>query len=312
MVKRKQNLSPLAQPTVKELEAFLLIVRLGGFTRAAEHLKTTQAAVSARMRELQRKLGLTLFESRAKLTARGRALVPYAERMASLSREIAHRFVDASDIGGIVRFGISGSIATGMLPKLIRQTAARHPSIEIEFVVDLSANLARRLNARTIDLAIMASYPSSRGFTADVVGRMPLCWLASRALAAPRRVLTPAELAAWPIISDVSGSHVHQLVARWFQDGGVEPQIVHGCSSVVARMNLVTAALGVGAVPATSVAVERSAAGLQGLETHPPLPEVEYVLAYPSGSREPSVDRVIAQVRDLLAKDPSFRFSGVA
>ena len=315
MRKNKENLYDVAgQPTVKELEAFLLIVRLGGFTPAAAHLKTTQAAVSARMRELQRKLGLPLFERRqrrAKLNARGRALVPYAERMINLSKEITYRFIDTKKIEGNVRIGISGSIAASLLPKLMRLIAAQRPGIEIEFIVDLSANLAHRVNGRTLDLAIMASYPSPKGFTAEVVGRMPMCWLASRALAIPRRLLTPAELASWPIISDVSGSYIHRLVARWFHDGGVEPRIVHGCSSVVARMSLIRAGLGVGAVPATAVTIERGAAGLHTVEIDPPLPEVEYVLAYASGGREQPVDVVMNFVKELLAREPNFRFSGV-
>ena len=60
------------------LETLLWIDRLGTFSAAAERLNTTQPTVSARMRELEQRLGTALFrrEGRAmSLTAAGRKLV---------------------------------------------------------------------------------------------------------------------------------------------------------------------------------------------------------------------------------------------
>src|SRR3546814_16354527 len=57
------------------LETLLWIDRLGTFSAAAERLNTTQPTVSARMRELEQRLGTALFrrEGRAmSLTAAGR------------------------------------------------------------------------------------------------------------------------------------------------------------------------------------------------------------------------------------------------
>jgi len=309
----KENLSfSGASPTVKELEAFHLIVRLGGFTAAAAHLKTTQAAVSARIRELQNKLGVQLFERRqrrAKLTVRGRALLPYAERMSSLTKEITHRFVSGTGIKGVVRVGIPGSITAALLPKLMRRVATHHPNVEVEFFVDLSANLAQMVTGGLLDLAIMASHPTSRDVTTEVVGRMPMCWVASRALEMPSRVLEPAEFASWPIISDIPGSYIHQLILRWFKDGGVEPRTMHGCSNVSARMGLIRAGLGVGPVPATAISNDR-ASGLRTIGTRPALPEMEYFLAYSAAAREPTVDLVMRHMKALLAMEPNFKFSG--
>src|SRR3546814_16536090 len=60
------------------LETLLWIDRLGTFSAAAERLNTTQPTVSARMRELEQRLGTALFrrDGRAlSLTAAGRTLV---------------------------------------------------------------------------------------------------------------------------------------------------------------------------------------------------------------------------------------------
>ena len=60
------------------LESLLWIDRLGTFSAAAERLNTTQPAVSARMRELEQRLGSALFRRDGRtmsLTPAGRKLV---------------------------------------------------------------------------------------------------------------------------------------------------------------------------------------------------------------------------------------------
>ena len=47
--------------TLKQIEAFYWTVQLRSLTRAAEHLSTSQSAMSARIAELEHALGLKLF-----------------------------------------------------------------------------------------------------------------------------------------------------------------------------------------------------------------------------------------------------------
>ncbi|MEQ9121813.1 MAG: LysR family transcriptional regulator, partial [Alphaproteobacteria bacterium] len=47
---------------IRQLESFVAIVDRGGFGAAAEALATTQSTVSARIRELERRLGVALFD----------------------------------------------------------------------------------------------------------------------------------------------------------------------------------------------------------------------------------------------------------
>lgn len=82
--------------TVEEIEAFVCIARLGGFTEASRRLNRSQPAISRRIRELERSLGKALFERagrRVSLTEAGRALLPYAEASVELrtatSREVS-------------------------------------------------------------------------------------------------------------------------------------------------------------------------------------------------------------------------------
>ncbi|HVL09263.1 MAG TPA: LysR family transcriptional regulator, partial [Burkholderiaceae bacterium] len=48
--------------TLQQLETFFWTVTLGSFAAAAERLYTTQSTVSMRVRELERNLGVELFD----------------------------------------------------------------------------------------------------------------------------------------------------------------------------------------------------------------------------------------------------------
>ena len=78
---------------IDQIETFIAVGTFGGFHRAAEALRVSQPAVSARIKALEESLGATLFtrsHTGLTLSEAGRILKPYAEqllRTASLARE---------------------------------------------------------------------------------------------------------------------------------------------------------------------------------------------------------------------------------
>ena len=73
-----------------DLVTFSAVARTGGITRAAEELSTVQSNVTQRVKALEAEIGTALFERHSRgmtLTGAGRRLLPYAQRMAALSRE---------------------------------------------------------------------------------------------------------------------------------------------------------------------------------------------------------------------------------
>jgi DNA-binding transcriptional LysR family regulator len=77
-----------------DLLTFSTVARLGGITRAAEELNTVQSNVTQRIKALEAEIGTALFERHSRgmsLTGAGRRLLPYAQRMAALSRAASRR-----------------------------------------------------------------------------------------------------------------------------------------------------------------------------------------------------------------------------
>ena len=144
--------------TLRQLEAFYWIARLGSFHAAARHLHVAQPSVSARVRELERHLGVPLFERSGRglrPTAKGRDLLPYAGRMIELADEIGQRVGEREALRGRVRFGVTSVPAVTWMPRAMKRLAQAYPGIEAEFVVDASESLRAQLLRGELDLELL-------------------------------------------------------------------------------------------------------------------------------------------------------------
>lgn len=102
----------LNQLNFHHLFYFWRVAKLGHLTRAAEELHTSQSSVSAQIRQLEERLGNTLFTRegrRLRLTDTGQLVLAYAENIFGLSQEMLGRLQGHS--AGITRLRV-GSVAT--------------------------------------------------------------------------------------------------------------------------------------------------------------------------------------------------------
>jgi DNA-binding transcriptional LysR family regulator len=138
-------------PTVKELEAFIAVLEAGSFEGAARRLNATSPAVSKRISELESELGVRLFERttrRCHITLRGRALVPYAERVLADISEIQRTVGELSSLSGHVRLGVPESIACTLLPEILKSVTANLPELTMGINVGASVSHIREVRSR--------------------------------------------------------------------------------------------------------------------------------------------------------------------
>ncbi len=116
-------------------KAFLKVVEVGSFTKAAELLGYTQPALSQMMTSLERELSMKLlYRSRygIRLTPEGERLYPSIE---SAVRQYDAMRRSADEISGletgIVRIGTVSSVSAHWLPQVIRAFWEKHPNVQI-------------------------------------------------------------------------------------------------------------------------------------------------------------------------------------
>ena len=120
---------------IGQVEAFLAVGTFGGFRRAADALRVTQPAISARIRALEVSLGVPLFvrsKTGLALSAAGRAFRPHAEQLlhaVASARQAVHDLRPAS--GSAIQIAAALSICTYLLPDVLKRFQATHPKVLI-------------------------------------------------------------------------------------------------------------------------------------------------------------------------------------
>lgn len=295
--------------SLKQIETFYCVARSGSFQSAAAQLNTTQPAISSRIRELEAMLGVQLFDRsgrHARLTARGRELVSYAQRMLALAADIRERIGKSEALIAVVRLGIVDTIALTWLPELLARLAERFPGVAVELEIDLSVNLLRLLSERHIDIAFLVGPVPGPHYTSEPLARVELAWMAGASLPLPPAPLSAAQLASVPIITHSRGSHQHVMIQQWFRGQGAEPRRLSFCSSLATIIQLTISGFGLSVLPVHAMTKQITAGELRIVDAGAPLPPNDFVTAYPVDARDAPV-RLIAEMAAELAKaHPAF------
>ncbi|MYR34165.1 LysR family transcriptional regulator [Nocardiopsis alba] len=166
------------------MRTFVAVAGQLSFSGAARRLGLSQSAVSQQVRRLEEEIGRTLLERdthTVRLTAEGETFLGYAHRMLDLNDE-AIGAVASSQPRGRVRFGVSEDFALTRLPDFLRRFRARHPHIDLEFTVELSVMLHRRLRAGELDAVLAMRLNATTGvdaFRPRTLFRDPLVWVSA-------------------------------------------------------------------------------------------------------------------------------------
>lgn len=120
----------------KKLEALVVSVELGSFTRAAEQLGYTQSGLTHMMNSLEKDIGFTVLvrgRSGVQLTPAGQRIFPLVQEClagsAALEREISLINSHKEDS---VRVATYESIARHWLPEVIQQFRREHPDVTVD------------------------------------------------------------------------------------------------------------------------------------------------------------------------------------
>ena len=143
--------------------AFCKIVEYGSFTRAAEALGYTQAAVSQMIRSLENEFSLRLLirtRSGVRLTREGEQMYPLIRKFAAAYREMADR---AGEINGLdsgeIRIGTFSSMSQHLLPGLMSDFSRIYPKINFVLTQGDNTTLPEWINSGIIDFGFV--YPEA-------------------------------------------------------------------------------------------------------------------------------------------------------
>ncbi len=193
---------------------------------------------------------------------------------------------------GRIRLGVTETIALTWLPELVGRINGRFPEVAVELDVDLTEGVFNRLYHGDLELAMLPGPVGGPNLETRSLGKIRYDWMASPSLKVPNRMLTPVDLAAWPIITLSHESNLHDVIEGWFREHGAKPRRIDVCNSLGVVASLTMAGLGIAMLPPSVFAGERR---LKALATEPKIADLDFVAAYPRNTDSPLI-RAIAEM----------------
>ena len=263
---------------LRQLATFVAVAEEGSFTRAADRLHVVQSAVSAGVRNLEKELGVMLFDRsthRVKLTDAGRALLPEA-RATLAAAQAAKDAVDEARGGLRGRVMLGTMQAQGMraidLAGILAAFRAEHPAVEVEIRhVGGSSEMAHEVREGRLDLAFVAlpgDGPS--GLELIPLAREPI--MLAVAAGHPLADSADIELAAVrdeTLVDLPTGWGIRMAVDRSFVAAGVTRTVTYEVNDTATMIDFIRNGLAIGLLPRSLVETIEDIAFVT-IRDHPP------------------------------------------
>ena len=163
------------------LRAYITVIDLGGFTKAAEVLHRSQPAISLQIKRLETLLQkkLIAFDGRQmRLTEDGEGLAVYARQILRLNDEAVSR-LSSLNIEGVIRIGLPTDFAVAYLQETISEFARDNPMVTLEITCDLSHRLLDQLHGNELDIVVALLSSGKNSYLVRAWEEQPI-WAAAR------------------------------------------------------------------------------------------------------------------------------------
>ena len=244
--------------TLRQLRAFVLVARLGNFTRAAQAMHVTQSALSLLVRELEGAIDSRLFDRTTRavtLTAAGSDFFPRAERvLAELESALAGVDSLTARERGRVVVAAPLVLSSTYLPPILAAFGAQYPGIEVVLQDTLPNQVLPLVRSGAADVGIGT-------FASDEVDiQRTLLFSESMAAAFPSghafarlQQLTWADIAQEPVLALGRGSVFRDLTEAGFAAAGLVLKPAREANYAGSLIGMVDAGLGVAILPGYAV-----------------------------------------------------------
>ena len=144
--------------SLRHLRSFIAVANEGSFNRAAEKLSRTQPAITLAVKQLEEFVGLKLLQRTTRnvsTTAEGENFLPIAERLVrDFDSAIYDLRATAEGRSGHVSMAAVPSVATNLLPDIIKTFATEFPGIKLHLDDDSSRGVQGRVERNEVDFGI--------------------------------------------------------------------------------------------------------------------------------------------------------------
>ncbi len=240
------------KPTLRQLEALLLVHRQRSLTKAAAELRVTQSAMSVLIRQLEQTLGVKLFDRTTRAlspTAACDEAVPIAERILADAGGLAEHMRNLAELNaGRIRLAVSAGAASAILPPVLARYARQHPDVRIELFDVATEQLLEFVVSGKVELGIgSVEGEDTPGARIEPLLHSPLCAICRKdGHFAGRRSITWNEIESSQTIAMRRGTRIRaQIDQALIKAGksltpGLEVSLITTALAITAQSSMVS------------------------------------------------------------------------
>lgn len=268
------------------LRLLLAIAEAGTLTQAAKRLHLSQPAATHQLAQLEKALGVRLFERSVrglKATPAGLAATARArEALASLAAMSDDLRALGEGAAGLVRVGGGATTLLQLLPQVLTQFRKAHPRVAFELREGSTTRLAAWLDEGELDLAVVTLPLAAPGLSVEPWREDPLVPVGHPSSPLAGHPLVAADLVRVPWLLPPEGAPLRTAALAGFHAAGLRPAVAATLPSTEALKAAVEAGLGHAVLPAAAVRPALALGGLVALEAPPLWPARALGLAWRS------------------------------
>jgi DNA-binding transcriptional LysR family regulator len=253
---------------LRRLAHFVAVAEAGSMALAARRLHVSQPALSRQIRELERFLGVQLFDRigrRIALADDGREMLARSRRLLAEAESLRARGAAlGGGKGGILRIGATPQFLEAAMPQVLTAYRRRHPEVDIRLIEGGADRLSRMVEHGEIHFAIPALKDVDPLQSALLYPLRVLAVMSSRHALASRHVITVADLRAETLLMLAPEFQARQLFEAAWPAAGVEPRVLLESRSPQSLIALAAAGHGVAIVPSV-VRLSRTGMAVAGV-----------------------------------------------
>lgn len=245
-------------PGIRPIRAFLAVARLGSFTKAAAELHVSQPALTVQIHQLEESLSVKLFDRNKRqvaLSTSGRELLRPLEKILA---DIEALMAASHDLSGLKSGSVSvaslPSVASSLLPVVIRQFAAEHPKISIQVNDAIADQVVTLVKTEEVDFGISTRVGSDKEIDyVDFLADELCAFFPDDHPLASRELLKLRDIARYPLILTTRGTSVRTLVERALEKEKLDIKLACDANYMSTAVGMVRAGLGVSILPRSAI-----------------------------------------------------------
>jgi LysR family transcriptional regulator, hydrogen peroxide-inducible genes activator len=293
--------------TLRQLQYVLAVAEARSFRRAAELCHVSQPSLSQQVADVERALGVRLFERdrrRVLVTAAGEALLSRARRVLVEADDLVESALRLSDpLSGTLRIGVLPTVGPYLLPGAAPALRRALPKLQVVWEEDRTAALVRRVSAGELDAALVAREADLADLAQAELVSDPFVLAAppGHPLARGRGPVRIADLRGERVLLLDDGHCLRDQALEVCARGRAE-ELGFRATSLPTLVQMVASGAGVTLLPRLAVEAESGRARLRIRPFARPAPGRTLVLAWRRGTAvEPALQAVAEAIRGACA-----------